>query len=129
MVANKRETSAVEPPATELHFITWGGGGWGDPLQRDPALVAKEVWQGLVTAEGAKAYGVVTDAAGKLDDTATAALRARLQGECTGDLPLFDYGPSIESLRRTSLVDTGLPAPKSPSERGFGHLPQALAAE
>ncbi|MEO0498410.1 MAG: hydantoinase B/oxoprolinase family protein, partial [Pseudomonadota bacterium] len=22
-----------------LHYITWGGGGWGDPLERDPALL------------------------------------------------------------------------------------------
>ena len=25
-----------------LHYITWGGGGWGDPLERSPALVAAE---------------------------------------------------------------------------------------
>ena len=25
----------------QLHFVTWGGGGWGDPLARDPALVAR----------------------------------------------------------------------------------------
>jgi N-methylhydantoinase B len=31
----------------QLHFITWGGGGWGDPLARDPALLEKEVKQGL----------------------------------------------------------------------------------
>ena len=38
----------------QLHFITWGGGGWGDPLDRDPALVGKEITQGLVTARGAQ---------------------------------------------------------------------------
>ncbi|MCZ6810070.1 MAG: hydantoinase B/oxoprolinase family protein, partial [Proteobacteria bacterium] len=30
-----------------LHYVTWGGGGWGDPLQRDAELVATEVRQGL----------------------------------------------------------------------------------
>ncbi len=36
-----------------LHYITWGGAGWGDPLARDSQLVAKEVERGLVTVEGA----------------------------------------------------------------------------
>ena len=45
-------------PGDVLHFVTWGGGGWGDPLERDPELVAQEVRRGLVTAEGAKRYGV-----------------------------------------------------------------------
>src|SRR6478752_6584573 len=46
-------------PGDLLHYVTWGGGGWGDPLTRDPALVAREVGRGLVTRDGAKAYGVV----------------------------------------------------------------------
>ena len=37
-------------PDDVLHFVTWGGGGWGDPLERDPELVAKEVRRGLVTS-------------------------------------------------------------------------------
>ena len=44
-----------------LYFNTWGGGGWGDPFQRDPELVRVDVERGLVTAEGAKRYGVVID--------------------------------------------------------------------
>ena len=46
-------------PGDVLHFVTWGGGGWGDPLERDPELVALEVRRGLVTADGARRYGVV----------------------------------------------------------------------
>ena len=42
-----------------LYFNTWGGGGWGDPLQSDPAIVASDVDKKLVSAEGAKRYGVV----------------------------------------------------------------------
>jgi hypothetical protein len=41
--------------------ITWGGGGWGDPLDRLPALFALEVEQGLVTRAGARRYGVVIE--------------------------------------------------------------------
>jgi hypothetical protein len=42
-----------------LYFDTWGGGGWGDPLERDPQLVAQDVARRLVTREGARRYGVV----------------------------------------------------------------------
>lgn len=39
-----------------------GGGGWGDPLQRDPAAVADDVRNGYVTAEAAaREYGVALD--------------------------------------------------------------------
>jgi len=61
-----------------LHFVTWGGGGWGDPLERDPALVELEVRRGLVTAEGARRYGVVVGDAG-VDTAATGSLRAELR--------------------------------------------------
>jgi N-methylhydantoinase B len=50
IIGNKVEEVQVEE-GDQLHFITWGGGGWGDPLDRDPALVGKEITQGLVTAK------------------------------------------------------------------------------
>ena len=58
-----------------------GAGGWGDPLDRDLSLVAKDLRDGLVTLEGAaRDYGVV--ALGdppQIDAAATEALRARLR--------------------------------------------------
>jgi N-methylhydantoinase B len=124
VVGNKREDIAVEA-GDMLHFITWGGGGWGDPLQRDPALVGKEIVQGLVTPEGAKAYGVVADAAGIIDEAATVALRRALAAERPAEMPLFNYGPSIEALRDACEAETGLPGPLQP--RWSQALP--LAAE
>jgi len=53
-----------------LHYVTWGGGGWGDPLTRDPQLVSKEMRQGLITRKGAKNYGVVLKASSKVDEVA-----------------------------------------------------------
>lgn len=114
IVGNKAEDLKVEADDM-LHFITWGGGGWGDPLERDPALIVKEIAQGLVTAEGAKDYGVVIAADGSVDQTATDALRGKLRSERQGDLPVFDFGPSLDQLRASCANDTGLPAPIQPS--------------
>ena len=57
-----------------LLFKTWGGGGWGDPLERDPALVALEVERGLVTRAGAERYGVILRDDLMVDEEATEAL-------------------------------------------------------
>jgi N-methylhydantoinase B len=56
-----------------------GAGGWGDPLLRDIALVAKDLRDGLVTIAGAaRDYGVVASGDPPvIDATATAALRGR----------------------------------------------------
>lgn len=56
-----------------------GGGGFGNPFERDVARVVEDVKNGLVSLEGARAdYGVViTDRETLIvDDTATAAARA-----------------------------------------------------
>ena len=112
ILGNKLEDYAVAA-GDQLRFITWGGGGWGDALARDPALVAKEVRQGLVTAAGARRYGVVI-ADGTLDTAATEALRAEMRTARPDTLPTFNYGPDIETLRANCLAETGLPAPKQP---------------
>lgn len=50
-------------PATMV-AETPGGGGWGDPFTRDPALVAADVRDGVVSVAAALAnYGVVIDPA------------------------------------------------------------------
>jgi N-methylhydantoinase B len=100
-----------------LHFVTWGGGGWGDPLERDAAFVALEVKRGLISIDGAKNYGVVCSADGVLDEAATHALREKVRAS-RNPLGIFDYGPSIEDLRKSCEKDTGLPAPKQPVWRG-----------
>ncbi len=56
-----------------------GGGGFGDPLSRDPLRVLEDVRQGYVTLAAAEEeYGVVIDAENMIiDDEATAARRRR----------------------------------------------------
>lgn len=56
-----------------------GGGGYGDPLKRDPMRVAEDVVRQVVSIDAARNwYGVVLDPGGKPDDAATIALRAKL---------------------------------------------------
>jgi N-methylhydantoinase B len=48
-----------------------GGGGYGDPLDRDPEMVQEDVIQGYVSLEKAKEdYGVVIDTGTLMVDTA-----------------------------------------------------------
>lgn len=101
-------------PGDLLIFDTWGGGGWGDPLARDPALVALDVKRGLVTLDGAKRYGVLLAADGSADGFATDSLRDAMR-RARGDISLFDFGGSIAELSERCLAETGLPAPKDPA--------------
>ena len=41
-------------PGDVIIFKTAGAGGWGDPLERDPGLVARDVRYGLVSAAQAQ---------------------------------------------------------------------------
>lgn len=74
-------------PNTTFRYITNGGGGWGNPLDRDPARVLKDVRDEYVSIEGARRdYGVVVsgdphlDPEGlALDEGATAALRDEMR--------------------------------------------------
>ncbi|MGE4014456.1 MAG: hydantoinase B/oxoprolinase family protein, partial [Alphaproteobacteria bacterium] len=96
-----------------LYFNTWGGGGWGDPLKRAPDLVAKDAKRGLVTANGARRYGVVLKADNTVDEQATKSLRENMQRVRT-DMPLFNFGGTIEELKARCKAETGLEAPKTP---------------
>ena len=77
----------------KLVFSTAGGGGLGDPLDRDPSVVAGEVERGLVSEAAAReAYGVVLDEEGAVDAAATEDRREEIRS--TRDDPeQFDYGP------------------------------------
>ena len=66
----------VIPDNDRLILELPGGGGMGDPMAREPALVARDVRDGLVSVGEARAlYKVVVDAGGTLDAAATIALR------------------------------------------------------
>lgn len=98
-----------------LHFNTWGGGGWGVPLERPPELVARDVARGLVTHEGAKRYGVVVNGDYSVDEGATAALRGEMQANGSADESIFNRGGSIDELKSRCKAETGLEPPVEPT--------------
>lgn len=66
-------------PGERAANINPGGGGFGNPFERDPQKVAQDVRNGLVSIEGAeKDYGVVfaDQHSLRIDEAATARLRA-----------------------------------------------------
>ncbi|HKD69580.1 MAG TPA: hydantoinase B/oxoprolinase family protein [Candidatus Binataceae bacterium] len=65
-----------------LTMYVSGGGGYGDPLTRDPELVGRDVRKSLVSVEGAaRDYGVVADSNGVVDRAKTRKLRVQRQSE------------------------------------------------
>ena len=57
-----------------------GGGGYGDPLVRDPDRVQRDVTLGYISSDQAEArYGVVLDGTGAVDDGATTAKREKIR--------------------------------------------------
>jgi N-methylhydantoinase B len=79
------------PAGTLLRLRTTGGGGWGDPFEREPELVLEDVRRGLVSVESAERdYGVV------IHDDRVVELRRPAR-----ERPFFDRGPGYEQFVRT----------------------------
>ncbi len=86
-----------------LVFETAGAGGLGDPLQRDPESVAKDVRWKLVGREKAEEeYGVVLNDSEEVETEKTEARREELLAGRSEELPQFDHGPlpSLEEQRK-----------------------------
>jgi N-methylhydantoinase B len=59
---------------------TGGGGGFGDPLERDPDHVRQDALAGFVTLEGAERdYGVILNEQLEVDSGATASCREEMR--------------------------------------------------
>jgi N-methylhydantoinase B len=87
--ANPKEL-LFHPPTTRVETALPGGAGYGDPFERDPALVLTDVLNGYVSIEAAaRDYGVVVRSTRRadeqvslprhfsIDEAATAQLRAQ----------------------------------------------------
>ncbi len=112
-----------------IRIRTNGGGGWGDPLAREPARVCHDVQCGLVSESAAHDdYGVVLVLRGRryaVDEDGTGRLRERMRAE-RGPLPMFRRGPYFDDMKRRNAISRpeGL---EDPDEGWFadGALPEA----
>ena len=104
------------PAGTLVRVETTGGGGWGDPLDREAPRVVLDVIQGKVSARAAREeYGVVLvrspdGEAGPRPGRHPALRRAAPRG------------PGAAAVLRSRA---GLPAPRRPRPRGRRPLPPA----
>lgn len=65
-----------------IEHLVFGGGGYGDPLQRDPDMVARDMRAGDVTPHAVEhVYGTVLDGEGNVDTAGTDELRRRIRDE------------------------------------------------
>ena len=74
-----------------FRYETPGGGGWGDPLERDPERVLMDVRNEYVSQEDARReYGVVVDVASwRVDTDATVRVRNKLRSVRSWSTPPF----------------------------------------
>jgi N-methylhydantoinase B len=90
------------PAGTVIRVRTTGGGGWGDPLDRDADLVARDVlWAKVSRIGAADDYGVVIagpDDEPVVDVDATRGLREQMRAARPADRPFFDRGPGYARL-------------------------------
>ena len=90
-----------------IRIRTTGGGGWGDPLVREPEMVRYDVQCGLVSEQAARDdYGVVLGREGRrytVDHAETDRLRARIRAE-RGPLPMFSRGPYAEQMKQRNAI-------------------------
>lgn len=68
------------PIGAQAIVRTGGGGGWGNPLEREPERVQSDVREDLISREAAHdLYGVVVDENFSVDLATTTELRSKLQ--------------------------------------------------
>jgi N-methylhydantoinase B len=86
-------------PGWGLHFYTTGGGGYGDPLERDPKQVLEDVLDRKVSGASAeRSYGVVLTAGEppSVDQEATSRVRERVRQERGAVSWTYDRGETRE---------------------------------
>jgi N-methylhydantoinase B len=89
-----------------VRVVTTGGGGWGDPLEREAELVQRDVIDGKVSLAAARdRYGVaLVPGTGSseldIDVAATEKLRNELRAARPSPLPMIDRGEGYARMRR-----------------------------
>jgi N-methylhydantoinase B len=93
-----------------IRLVTPGGGGWGDPLEREIELVRMDVVRRLVSHGSAeREYGVAMDPdTFEVDLSATEKLRRDIADK-RGPIKLIDRGPYAETLIKQGLLEVSDP--------------------
>jgi N-methylhydantoinase B len=113
ILANKIDNIIVEP-GDYLIFDTWGGGGLGNPWERELDAITSDLESGLLTATGAKRFAVVVNEYDlSIDIPATATARAQAAANNTQP-ELFNFGGTIEEIIARCETETGLKPPRPP---------------
>ncbi|HWH21493.1 MAG TPA: hydantoinase B/oxoprolinase family protein, partial [Solirubrobacterales bacterium] len=87
-----------------LEYSWAGGGGYGDPLKRDPDRVAADLAEGSISRGAASEYfGVVLAADGTVDESSTARLRAELIAARRAEAA----GPAAERVHDADALERG----------------------
>ena len=83
-------------PGEAVYIICAAGGAYGDPLERDPARIARDVWNEKISPEFAqRAYGVIfADGGAEVDEAAT----ERLRGELRAQAARGEWSPPVSTF-------------------------------
>ena len=109
------------PAGGIVRIVTTGGGGWGDPVEREPEKVCYDVVCGLVSLEEARnSYGVELKRDGhdfQVDHEKTKLLRVKIRST-RKPLLMFDRGPYFEEKVKNNEIN-GPPNWKNPDADCF----------
>lgn len=107
MMASKHPRVPI--PAGDVWHHCWqAGGGYGDPLLREPARVATDVARGAVSTEAARdIYGVVVGDDGSAETAATEARRAEIKRARLAAAVAIDSGDAVVSFAGVAKLRIG----------------------
>lgn len=95
--------------AGDVWFHSWqGGGGYGDPLLRDPERVAEDLRRGAISKSSAEdIYGVVLMDDGSVDATGTKSQREAIRIARRGRAKPCKPGDAVVSFKGAGKADLG----------------------
>jgi N-methylhydantoinase B len=102
-------TKSMLSPGDVLYMNCQGGGGYGDPILRDPKLVAQDFSDGQVSAKAAtEIYGVVLGENGAVDPAASANVRAEIRRSRLHDMVIGSMLNGREDPEKGRPIDDNL---------------------